>query len=340
MTNAITINNQDLALRQYKGQMVITFKDIDLVHNRPQGTASRNFRRNRQHFIEGEDYFKICPDEIRRHKIMSISPKVREDIVFITESGYLMLVKSFTDDLSWEVQRQLVKTYFRYKEQFSVSESKQAKEYEYFDKTYNGEPVLTTADIEHITSIKQATIAWWFRQKAEAVKDYYYLEKLELQKFKNENPRLPRLSKQLYAITRSGFVKFCKAYGINMEEPKCFEQKEQPRISAVHRIYDTFCKYYDIKRYQLTEDTAKILKCGENGIVNESCILRKTDNDEYKIFTDPTMPLLERQFTLTENLGRIMAGQLREDANPDINYDQEARLFGIVVMAMSLFFDK
>lgn len=37
---------------------------------------------------------------------------------------------------------------------------------------------------------------------------------------------------------------------------------------------------------------------------------------------------------------RIMAGQLRENANPDINYDQEARLFGIVVMAMSLFFDK
>lgn len=219
-------------------------------------------------------------------------------------------------------------------------EPKPTKPYEYFDKTYNGVPVLTTADIEHITSIKQATIAWWFRQKAEAVKDYYYLEKLELQKFKNENPRLPRLSKQLYAITRSGFVKFCKAYGINMEEPKCFEQKEQPKISAVHRIYDTFCKHYNIKRYQLTEDTAKILKCGENGIVNESCILRKTDNDEYKIFTDPTMPLLERQFTLTENLGRIMAGQLRENANPDINYDQEARLFGIVVMAMSLFFDK
>ena len=125
MTNAITINNQDLALRQYNGQMVITFKDIDLVHNRPQGTAGRNFRVNKKHFIEGEDYFKICPDEIRRHKIMSISPKVREDIVFITESGYLMLVKSFTDDLSWKVQRQLVKTYFRYKK--SLPEPKSAK---------------------------------------------------------------------------------------------------------------------------------------------------------------------------------------------------------------------
>ncbi len=31
----------------------------------------------------------------------------------MTESGYLMLVKSFTDDLAWEVQRQLVSSYFR-----------------------------------------------------------------------------------------------------------------------------------------------------------------------------------------------------------------------------------
>ncbi|HNQ43870.1 MAG TPA: hypothetical protein PKI59_05545 [Candidatus Cloacimonadota bacterium] len=30
-----------------------------------------------------------------------------------TESGYLMLVKSLTDDLSWAVQRELVNSYFR-----------------------------------------------------------------------------------------------------------------------------------------------------------------------------------------------------------------------------------
>ena len=34
----------------------------------------------------------------------------------ITETGYLMLVKSFTDDLSWEVQRQLVQSYFKIKQ--------------------------------------------------------------------------------------------------------------------------------------------------------------------------------------------------------------------------------
>ena len=277
-------------------------------------------------------------------KNAEIKPVVRNGQPFITEEQlYDLMLETRTDKCrvfrKWLTNEVLPA--LNHEGTYTMKhEPKTDKPYEYFDKTYNGVPVLTTEDIEHITSIHQTTVAWWFRQKAEEGKDYYYLEKVELQKFKMENPKLSRLSKRLYAITREGFIKICRAYGVQIETPKCFEQKEQPRISAVHRIYDTFCKYYDIKRYQLTEDAAKILKCGENGIVNESCILRKTDNDEYKIFTDPTMPLLERQFTLTENLGRIMAGQLRENANPDIDYNQEARLFGIVVMAMSLFFDK
>ena len=107
------INNTELVVKVYQGQRVVTFKDIDTVHERPEGTAKRNFNTNKKHFIEGEDYFTICVDEIRTRKIMEISNKAREDVTFFTEQGYLMLVKSFTDDLAWEVQRQLVKNYFR-----------------------------------------------------------------------------------------------------------------------------------------------------------------------------------------------------------------------------------
>lgn len=107
------INNTQLVVKVYQGQRVVTFKDIDTVHERPEGTAKRNFNTNKKHFIEGEDYFTICADEIRTRKIMEISNKAREDVTFFTEQGYLMLVKSFTDDLAWEVQRQLVKNYFR-----------------------------------------------------------------------------------------------------------------------------------------------------------------------------------------------------------------------------------
>ncbi len=110
------INNVPLQIKEYKGQRVVTFRDIDTVHNRPEGTARKRFNDNKKHFIEGEDYFKVCSSEIRTNKIMDISPKIQRDIILLTESGYLMLVKSFTDELAWNVQRQLVKTYFKVQE--------------------------------------------------------------------------------------------------------------------------------------------------------------------------------------------------------------------------------
>lgn len=109
----VQINTQDITVKEFQGKRVVTLKDIDSCHNRPEGTARKRFNDNKQHFIEGTDYFKVCPSEIRTHKIMDISAKTREDVTLITESGYLMLVKSFTDDLAWDVQRQLVNTYFR-----------------------------------------------------------------------------------------------------------------------------------------------------------------------------------------------------------------------------------
>ena len=122
MNEVITIENTEMQIKEYKGQRVVTFKDIDTVHQRPAGTAKRGFNKNQKHFIEGEDFIKVCVDEIRTHKLWNISNKARSDITLITESGYLMLVKSFTDDLSWNVQRQLVNAYFRAKEEQSLEQ--------------------------------------------------------------------------------------------------------------------------------------------------------------------------------------------------------------------------
>ena len=110
--NEITIVNSLLPIREYNGQRVVTFKDIDSVHNRPEGTAYRNFNTNRQHFIAGEDYFLRNSYEAKS-KFGVIAPN---GLTLLTETGYLMVVKSFTDDLSWDVQRQLVNNYFRSKE--------------------------------------------------------------------------------------------------------------------------------------------------------------------------------------------------------------------------------
>lgn len=114
--NEIEINGSTVAVKEWKGQRVVTFRDIDTVHERPDGTAKRNFRANKEHFIENEDYFiaEITKDEIRPQ--FGISKNAGRTIIFLTESGYLMLVKSFTDKLAWQVQRELVNGYFRAKE--------------------------------------------------------------------------------------------------------------------------------------------------------------------------------------------------------------------------------
>lgn len=106
--NEITINSTPLSVKEYEGKRVITFKDIDTVHGRPDGTARRTFNSNKEHFLEGEDYFVRNSSEATEYGV--IAPN---GLKLITESGYLMLVKSFTDDLAWKVQRELVNSYFR-----------------------------------------------------------------------------------------------------------------------------------------------------------------------------------------------------------------------------------
>ena len=111
------INGSYLPVREYNGQRVITFKDIDTVHQRPSGTARKRFNDNKKHFIAGLDYFVRKTDEA--YKEFGI--KAPNGLILIAESGYLMIVKSFTDDLSWNVQRQLVTAYFKAKEGGALS---------------------------------------------------------------------------------------------------------------------------------------------------------------------------------------------------------------------------
>lgn len=116
MQELTTINNTEILVKEFSGQRVVTFKEIDAVHGRPDGTARKRFNDNREHFIEGEDFFVLNqPSEIRTLGIQRPQGGTPESVTLITESGYLMLVKSFTDDLAWKVQRELVKGYFRAK---------------------------------------------------------------------------------------------------------------------------------------------------------------------------------------------------------------------------------
>lgn len=111
----ITISNENLSVKELNGQRVITFKDIDRLHKRAEGTAKRNFNSNKKHFVEKVDYFFVKPKDVEKYEIRT-SEINNAGTYLITESGYLMLVKSLTDDLAWKVQRELINNYFRYKE--------------------------------------------------------------------------------------------------------------------------------------------------------------------------------------------------------------------------------
>ncbi|WP_342547677.1 ORF6N domain-containing protein [Paenibacillus sp. FSL P2-0089] len=109
-------SQQQLAVKEFGGKRIVTFKDIDDLHRRPEGTASRNFRANKEKFISGEDYWHLQNQEAANFattNIVGTNPSKTRELILLTESGYLMLVKSFTDDLAWKVQRQLVNSYFR-----------------------------------------------------------------------------------------------------------------------------------------------------------------------------------------------------------------------------------
>lgn len=216
----LTIGNVNVVIKEYQGQRVVTLKDIDTVHQRPDGTARRNFNTNKQHFIEGVDYFKIQPNEIRTVGISSPNGGT-----VVTESGYLMLVKSFTDDLSWDVQRELVNTYFRVKE-LSVPKVPSLP-YTYIEKTFHGRPVLTASDISNIYGINLITLYNHIKSVLMPNRDYYLLTGDELKEYNKENPQLHQSRKSLFIIYNTGLSRIISYYELDNSKTPNFmiEQK-------------------------------------------------------------------------------------------------------------------
>lgn len=229
----LTIGNVNVVIKEYQGQRVVTLKDIDAVHQRPDGTARRNFNTNKQHFIEGVDYFKIQPNEIRTVGIASPNGGT-----VVTESGYLMLVKSFTDDLSWDVQRELVNTYFRVKE-FSVPKAPSLS-YTYIEKTFHGRPVLTASDVSNIYGINLATLYNYIKSTLIPDRDYSLLTGDELKEYNKENPQLFKCKKSLFVIYNMGLSRIISYYEFdNSKTPSFMTEKRGYVVQAgVHSVME------------------------------------------------------------------------------------------------------
>lgn len=113
MRNAITLQQSKMPLVEFMEQRVVTFAMVDEVHQRPKGTAKAAFNRNRSRFVKGRHFFELTGDVIRTQSLSDLFPPRTGKAIVITEMGYLLLVKPFTDDLAWQVQEELVTAYFR-----------------------------------------------------------------------------------------------------------------------------------------------------------------------------------------------------------------------------------
>ena len=192
MTEQMTIFSAMPAPKTYDGQRVVTLRDIDEIHQRAEGTAWKNFYNNRKHFVEGTDFFHVMPEEVQTGKVYRFEIGKRGTYVF-TLTGYLMIVKSFTDDLSWAIQRELVTGYFGGRKQ---------------GKTFMGTPVVTLDDYCEATGCARPTMQAKVRkhyQKGDfPLGTVLYLEGVNLRLFKDENPECDGNFSALYILTREG----------------------------------------------------------------------------------------------------------------------------------------
>ena len=118
--SVVNIMGTEITCKEWDGQQVVTFADIDAVHQRPKGTAKRNFIKNREYFLEDRDYYnvtldklkEISQDEFRTTGIFEVNS---QGTIFVTERGYYKIIKSMKDKLSWKIFDCIIDNYFHYR---------------------------------------------------------------------------------------------------------------------------------------------------------------------------------------------------------------------------------
>lgn len=281
--NSISINNNSIERKLYNNQPVVTFKDIDLVHERVSGTARRNFYKNQKHFIENEDYYLVTVENAKCTNFVhsNIPPKGQ---YFFTESGYLMLVKSFTDDLAWEVQRQLVNSYFRLKDE--TYEQLELEPYKLEKKTYKGKPVMTVRDLVYLTGQSRDFLNWIIKRDGLGL----LLQGRSLEDFREENSFVLGATRRLNILFNEDVYRLTKNQNIPGEKRirinEYFNNSSIPReeksikvkdVEILQKVENLNALYFLIQRFGIDEkmkgDITEIIseKYVELGFLDHKC---------------------------------------------------------------------
>ena len=156
-SNLIAIAGKQIEIKEYNGERVITAWDIAKIHERDVNEITKNFNRNRETFDLNEDYFILNKKEFseRLKIVQDFIPNNVKEIILFTESGYLLLTKTFSDKLSWTIQKELIKAYFKLKE---LKEKVESGEIEI--KKVNSEIPSNNSQIEQLKSIENIISAY------------------------------------------------------------------------------------------------------------------------------------------------------------------------------------
>lgn len=99
MSKAIKIKGKDIFIKEQDGQRVVTFSDIDKIHNRPPHTARSYFYQNITMFKQNKDFILF---EGNKGRILHM----------ITASGYLVFRKLHLNDMDDEIIKEMLSSYF------------------------------------------------------------------------------------------------------------------------------------------------------------------------------------------------------------------------------------
>ena len=106
------------SITEYRGQRVLTTRQIAEAYETSRASISNNYTRNKCRYIEGKHIITLRGDELKYFKgCHQIDDTLRStSILYLwTEKGALLHAKSLNTDKAWEVYDYLVDFYFRAK---------------------------------------------------------------------------------------------------------------------------------------------------------------------------------------------------------------------------------
>lgn len=160
---------------------------------------------------------KVDPEDKGVAKIAT--PGGTQQMIVINESGLYSLIlssklpsaKKFKRWVTSEVLPSIRKTGF-----YDGTDDFQTRE-EYYDKFYMGQPVMTLADFAKLANLNHRAVRYQLKtNKFSEDFDYFLLDGLRLQKFKDEN-NYTKFAQHLLVLTVRGVEKLCKIYNLNFK---------------------------------------------------------------------------------------------------------------------------